>query len=63
MKLSQNLIAASTKLSIWSTQNPVAARVVMFALPTVFALAMAALTNSPVFADPPGTSGCGCGGA
>jgi hypothetical protein len=62
MKQMFDLSGLSARTAVWAAQNPVAARVAMLALPALLAVVTAALTNTPVFADPPGSSGCGCTG-
>jgi hypothetical protein len=59
--MTNTLNAAAVKVTAWTAQNPVAARVIMLAVPFVLAAVAALATQSPVFACP-GPVGGGCGG-
>ncbi len=55
------LTTLTTKISVWTAQNPVAARAIMLTVPFLAAAVAALVTQQPVFACP-GPVGGGCGG-
>ena len=61
MTLTNTLNTVTVKLSVWSAQNPVAARAIMLTVPFLAAAVAALVTRQPVFACP-GVGGNGCGG-
>ncbi len=61
MTLTTTFSTLSTKVSVWTTQHPVAARAIMLTVPFLAAAVAALVTQQPVFACP-GQVGGGCGG-
>ena len=61
MNLNNALATVSTKISVWTAQNPVAARAIMLTVPFVAAAILALATQQSAFACP-GPVGSGCGG-
>jgi|GEM_PF-2725948 len=62
MNLNTTFNTVTTRISVWTAQNPVAARVIMLTVPFLAAAVAALVTQQPVFACP-STAGGGCGGA
>jgi heme/copper-type cytochrome/quinol oxidase subunit 1 len=60
MELATRLNTTAAKLSVWTTQNPTATRLILLALPVVVAAITALATQQPVYACPV-QSGCGGG--
>ena len=53
----------AAKLALWTAENPMAARLVLFALPLALTAASLAFTHHPLFFLPPTGGGTGsCGG-
>lgn len=59
MELAARFNTAAAQVSVWTTQNPVATRLILLALPVIVAVVTALATQQPAYACP--TQG-GCTG-